>query len=157
MFLTKRSGIYYLNYMDNNTGKYRRVSTNTKIEKEAYKYLGVFISNYKEEKGTKRLTLEEFQVEYTTYLKGTHSIKYIDSIDLSFNKLIAYVGKTELHNLQHRELEKFFSYTFNRSTSAASLYYRTLKAAFNKAVLWEYLSANPIKKIKLPKLPKRLP
>lgn len=157
MFLTKRSGIYYLNYMDINTGKYRRVSTNTKNEREAYKYLGLYISKHQVEAGTKRLTLEEFQKEYISYLKVTHSPKYISSIELSFKKLIEYIGITELHNLQHRELEKFFSLTYHRSTSAASLYFRTLKAAFNKAVLWEYLSANPIKKIKLPKLPKRLP
>ena len=37
---------------------------------------------------------------------------------------------------------------------AASLYHRTLKAAFNKAVVWNYLEENPFNKIKSPKVAK---
>ena len=38
-----------------------------------------------------------------------------------------------------------------------ALYYRTLKAAFSKAVVWEYLKENPLKKIKAPKVEKKFP
>lgn len=44
-----------------------------------------------------------------------------------------------------------------RSKNTADLYYRTLAAAFSKAVEWNYLSENPLKKIKPAKIPKKLP
>ena len=37
------------------------------------------------------------------------------------------------------------------------LYHRTLKAAFTKAVVWEYIKENPFNKIKAPKITKSFP
>ena len=37
------------------------------------------------------------------------------------------------------------------------MYYRTLNAAFSKAVVWGYIDENPLKKIKPPKQKKSLP
>ena len=43
------------------------------------------------------------------------------------------------------------------SKFSASLYYRTIKAAFNKAVIWNYINENPFNKIKAPKTSQSLP
>ncbi len=56
-----------------------------------------------------------------------------------------------LNFLDTRTLDKFINSTYSHSPKAAALYYRTLKAAFSKAVVWNYLPDNPFKKIKAPK------
>jgi len=79
------------------------------------------------------------------------------SIELSFKQLIAFVGDVSLNRLSILTLDKFLISTFARTQRGAGLYYRTLKAAFSKAVLWNYLSDNPLKKIKAPKISKPFP
>ena len=51
-------------------------------------------------------------------------------------------------------MDEFISSTYLTAKYATSLYYRTLKAAFNKAVVWEYIISNPFEKIKSPKVAK---
>ena len=46
MFLTRRNGIFYLYYMDSSIEKYKRVSTFSKNQRDAFKFLESF-SNYK--------------------------------------------------------------------------------------------------------------
>lgn len=45
----------------------------------------------------------------------------------------------------------FFLHLIKKSPKGVSVYLRTLKAAFNRAVEWEYISENHLSKIKLPK------
>lgn len=71
--------------------------------------------------------------------------------------LIESIGEIPLNRLDLRAFDKFITVTFLRAPSSASLYYRTLKAAFSKAVLWNYISENPLKKIKSPKVAKVSP
>jgi site-specific recombinase XerD len=71
--------------------------------------------------------------------------------------LIESIGEIPLNRLDLRALDKFITVTFLRTPSSASLYYRTLKAAFSKAVLWNYILDNPLKKIKSPKVAKIFP
>ena len=56
-----------------------------------------------------------------------------------------------------KNIDQFISSVAARSKFSASLYYRTLKAAFNKAVIWNYISENPFNKIKAPKVSKSYP
>jgi site-specific recombinase XerD len=46
---------------------------------------------------------------------------------------------------------------YKRSQSASSLYYKTLKAAFNKASEWGYITSNPFLSVKLPKVKTKFP
>jgi hypothetical protein len=71
--------------------------------------------------------------------------------------LIEFLGDVPLASLDNRVLEKFITVTYGRTHSGAGLYYRTLKASFSKAVDWKYLNENPLKKVKMPKLPKAIP
>ncbi len=68
-----------------------------------------------------------------------------------------FAGDVPLKALDLRLLERFFESGYRKSKSTADMYHRTLAAAFNKAVEWNYLSENLIKKIRLPKIPKKLP
>jgi site-specific recombinase XerD len=71
--------------------------------------------------------------------------------------LIEFFSDVPLASLDNRVLEKFIIVTYGRTHSEAGLYYRTLKASFSKAVGWKYLNENPLKKVKMPKLPKAIP
>ena len=68
-----------------------------------------------------------------------------------------FTGDIPISKLTIKILDQFITSVYSRSDSGASLYYRTLKAAFSKAVAWEYLPENPLKKIKSPKLSKSFP
>ena len=160
---TKKSPFYQLTYEVN--GKRTTVSTKTTDLKEANIFMLSFakkldrinIQSVEPDKIFRGISLPKFHREYLEYLESSKSKHYVRSARLSFNMLIKYTGDIQLNQLRLRNLDKFISTTFARSPKAAALYYRTIKAAFSKAVIWEYLSENPLKKIKEPKVPKNLP
>ncbi|MEE9449657.1 MAG: tyrosine-type recombinase/integrase, partial [Ignavibacteriaceae bacterium] len=95
--------------------------------------------------------------EYLEYVANNRSPKYIKSIKLSFRQLLRYSKDIPLEDLDARLLDQFVSKKFSTSPAAALLYFRTLKAALSKAVVWGYIDENPLKKIKPPRLKKSLP
>lgn len=157
MFLTNRNGVYYLNYMDTRTGLYKRLSTSTRTEREAYQFLESFSKQENLLNNSASIKVSTFQIEYINYIKKTHSPKYISSIELTFRKVIKHIGDIQLDKLNNKILEEFIATIFTKSQAAAALYYRTFKAALNKAVSWEYLTINPLAKVKLPKMQKKDP
>lgn len=157
MFLTNRNGVYYVNYMDTKTGLYKRLSTSTRNEREAYQFLETFSKQENSLNYSASIKLSTFQVEYLNHIKKTHSPKYISSIELTFRKVIKNIGDIELDKINNRILEEFIATIFTKSQAAAALYYRTFKASLNKAVSWEYLTMNPLAKVKLPKMQKKDP
>ena len=157
MFLTNRNGMFYLNYMDTKSGHYKRLSTLTKNEREAYQFLESFSKQEKSLNNSTSIKLSLFQNEYINNIKKTHSAKYISSIELTFRKVIQQIGDIQLDKLNNKIMEEFIATIFSKSQAAAALYYRTFKAALNKAVSWEYLITNPLIKVKLPKMQKKHP
>ena len=159
MYVVKipRSKFYQLVYFVE--GKRTTVSTKTSDINEAYKFLGSFKINAKEQpqEEISFISLSEFKNEYLEFVNPTKSKKYVSSIALSFRMLINFTGDIQLNKLDLRTLDKFITHTFARTPRGASLYYRTLKAAFSKAVLWNYIPENPLKKIKLHKVAKTFP
>ncbi|MCL4551729.1 MAG: tyrosine-type recombinase/integrase [Bacteroidetes bacterium] len=154
---TKKSPFYQLTYEID--GKKTTVSTKTKNLNDAHLFL---INFQKKREGESKeqikiLRLAEFRDEYVDYIIQTKSKSYVRSIKLSFKMLIAFAGDIQLNRLDLRTVDKFITITFSRTPRGASLYYRTLKAAFSKAVLWNYISENPLKKIKSPKVAKVFP
>ena len=71
--------------------------------------------------------------------------------------MLSYSKDIPLEDLDARLLDQFISKKFSTSPAAAHLYFRTLKAALSKAVVWGYIDENPLKKIKPPRLKKSLP
>lgn len=162
MFLTKskRTPFYQLVYEVE--GKRTTVSTKTKDINEAKKFLASFSIPYRKNNVVYELNnsikLEDFRDEYINYLSDSVSKSYIErSIKPAFKFLIEHVGSELLSFITVRQLDNFINERFKVSKSSAGLYYRTLKAAFSKAVVWNYLQENPFKKIKSPKQVKSLP
>jgi site-specific recombinase XerD len=103
------------------------------------------------------IKLIDLRDEYISSLQITHSPAYVRTVKTSFNSLIKYAGNVAIIKIDSRLIDKFVTYTFNRSKSAAALYFRTLKAAFSKAVIWGYVSSNQFTKVKLPKFQRPKP
>lgn len=162
MFLSKdsKSPYYQITYFVN--GKRTKKSTKTTNLKEANKFLASFSVPVKIDNVVIELnnfiTLSQFKDEYIKYAKLRFSKSYVErSIEPAFKLLIAYSGDVPLKNLDLKTLDNFIINKYNSTKSGAALYYRTLKAAFSKAVIWNYLDDNPLKKIKAPKVPKSNP
>lgn len=162
MFLirTKKSPYYQLTYEVE--GKRTTVSTKTANINEAKKFLASFSIPYRKNNVVFELNnsimLSNFRDEYINYLSQSKSKAYIErSIKPAFKFLIEFTGDILLADLTIRLLDNFISSRFKISQSSASLYYRTIKAAFTKAVTWDYLISNPLKQIKAPKVTKSIP
>ena len=161
--MNRKSPFYQLTYEVD--GKRTTISTKTTDLKEANTFMMSFDKKISSSKilpvesncTTKNITLTKFRSEYLEYLESSKSKHYVRSAKLSFNMLIKYTGDIQLKQLSLGSLDKFINSTFARSPRAAALYYRTIKAAFSKAIIWEYISENPLKKIKSPKVAKNLP
>jgi len=154
----KKSPNYQLVYFRN--GKRTTVSTGTTNKKEAEKFLASFISEEKRETPTKNtsIKLSSFFAEYKTYVSNTYSEKYLKkAVTPSFNRLTAFLPDMILNQITSKDVDQFISSVYSTAKYAAALYHRTLKAAFNKAVIWNYIQVNPFNKIKSPKLAKSFP
>jgi integrase len=158
MFLTKdsKSPFFQINYCKN--GKRTKKSTKSKIKEEALKVLEQFKKELNSIDEKIIVSLLHFGEEYLTYCKNSRSKSYVErSIVPAFKKLNTFIGDVPINQITACQVDKFITSIFNYSNSAAGLYYRTLKAAFTKAVTWNYLKENPFCKIKSPKVPKSFP
>jgi hypothetical protein len=140
MFISKsnKSPFYQLTY--NVDGKRTTISTKTSRKKEAQE----FLYNFQKEKsaGTicnstplkTRITVDSFRTEYLEYCRPIKSSKYTESIDSAFKQFIRLNNDCTLEEILTRSVDRFITITFSRTQRGAHQYYRTLKAAFNKAV-----------------------
>lgn len=160
MYLIKntKSPYYQLVYFVD--GKRTTISTKQTKKREAQKFIKHFSIPAPDNLTPKKastILLSKFHKEYHKYAQSKMSSNYLRTIDLSFRTLMKYTGDIPIHSLSARLLDQFISFTMARTQHGASAYYRTLKAAFSKAVVWEYLESNPMKLIKAPKIPKSIP
>ena len=154
----KKSPYYQLVYFPN--GKRTTVSTRTANKQKAEKFVASFNPELKIEEPPKTtsIKLNAFITEYKTYVKNTYSEKYLKkAVRPSFAALQKHTSDMPLQSISTRIIDQFISSASARSKHSASLYYRTLKAAFNKALVWNYIKENPFNKIKTPKVPKSFP
>jgi integrase/recombinase XerC len=157
MFLYKRKGIYYLQYEEPRTGKKKRISTKQKMKKDALSFVSDFKKMLEEKNQTKTISFDQFEKEFLELKEKSSSPKHIVSIKLTFKKFREAIGNPLLEDIRFNQVEAFILNIHSKSASLASLYYRILKAAFNKAVEWEYLKTNPLAKLKLPRAKTNLP
>jgi len=158
LVINKKSPYYQLIYLKD--GKRSSISTGTTSKKKAEEYLTNFNPEEVEEKKPKKVskTLSSFAQEYKSYVGNTHSVMYLKkSVTPSFNRLQNFLPNEYLKRITAKDIDQFISSVQVRSKYAASLYYRTLKAAFNKAVVWNYIDKNPFSKINAPKISKSFP
>ncbi|RJQ61052.1 MAG: site-specific integrase [Stygiobacter sp.] len=114
------------------------------------------------------ISLRVFREEYLNLLKSNRSISYYNSVRLSLDYLVDYFGiHCSIASIQQKEIEIFFiklqekvktvSHSANQRGNGYEVYYRNIKAAFNKAKEWNYIHENYFTKVKLPKRQKLSP
>lgn len=158
LVLNKKSPNFQLIFFRD--GKRTSVSTGTSSKKEAEIFLNSFNRQPKGEPTAEKVSikLSSFASEYKNYVSNTHSEKYLTKAVIpSFVSLQKFLPDMPLENISSRNIDQFISSVASNAKFAAALYHRTLKAAFNKAVVWNYLDENPFNKIKSPKVPKSFP
>ena len=159
MYLTKEKNSPYYQLVYFLHGKRKKISTKQKLKSKALEFLTDFKERIEQQqnKEIRLISLKDFESEYLRLVNSIRTNNYSKSISASFKSLTNYTGNVNLVDLNNKILENYISTIFKNSKFAAALYYRTLKAAFEKAIEWNYLKENPFKKFKLPKLPKSLP
>jgi len=160
LVLNNKSPYYQLIYLRD--GKRTTVSTGTSDRFKAEVFKATFSPDQKANQLVinKPISplLSKFINEYKTYVINTYSEKYLKkAVTPAFNQLTKYIPDACLEKITIKNVDDFISMVYSKSKFAASLYHRTLKAAFNKAVIWNYIQANPFNKIKTPKVAKSFP
>lgn len=104
------------------------------------------------------VTLRVFAEEYKILIKNNSSAAYYRSVSVALNYLDKYF-KTQkaINSISLKEVESFLIYLQQNVKKGYVVYYRNLKAAFNKAKDWGYVKENYFTKIKLPKRQKTAP
>ena len=157
MFIFKRSKYYHLEYIDEDD-RLRRITTGQKKKTDALNFLVDFEKGFKRKKKLVSITIEQFRVKYHKYACQTMSENYRRNIVSSFKFLGKHIdSETPLKNIRMNQIESLLIKKFQDAKFSSALTHRTLKSAFQKAVQWGYISHNPIKEIKLPKIPKSIP
>jgi site-specific recombinase XerD len=152
MYISKRkNGFYFVEYIDPITNKIRRKTTKVKRKQEAILFLKEFEKELDLSKKNPQKMLSEFAAEYSDFVRNTFSKKYLSSVQLSFRKMIENVGNIRMTDITIKDTQRFLTETHQRTKRGAELYHRTLKAAFNRAIEWDYITSNPFLKIRLPR------
>lgn len=159
MFISKskRSPFYQITYEID--GKRTTVSTKKTDLREAYIFMASFepANNIPTKIQSKHIQFSKFVEEYVDLIQKTKSRNYTRSVKLAMKMLYQFHGDFYLRKFDVQMADRFVNEVFSRTPRGALLYYRTLKAAFSKAVLWNYISDNPFKKIRSPKVQKSFP
>ncbi len=104
------------------------------------------------------VTLRVFRDEYLNLINRNRSRSYYISTNLAFKHLLtAFDLQYPIDCLQLKEIEGFITNLQQKVKKGYVVYYRNLKAAFNKAKEWGYVTENYFTKIKLPKKQKTAP
>lgn len=86
---------------------------------------------------------------YLEYSKKRHSDKYYKSNQVTLKHFINYFGEqTLIAHIGRKESEDFIDYLRERAPKGYVVYLKNLKATFNKAVDWNYISSNSFLGIK---------
>lgn len=87
----------------------------------------------------------------------TASNNYNRNIEYIFNRFIKFAGNPLIKEINSEIAQKFIIQEFNKAKYSGALTFRVLRAAFNWALDSAYITVNPFKKIKLPKIQKNPP
>jgi integrase len=103
----------------------------------------------------RQVTLKEFYAEYLTHAEFNLSPKTVLGIKQAFKPFLQFFSPIRtLDTINLIDVEKFIRKVKATAPKGYMVYYRTLKAAFNRAKLWGYVSVNEFEKIKLPRIQK---
>lgn len=96
-----------------------------------------------------RRRLPEFKNEYLQYSKCNKADNTYKIDKNSITRFLEYIGNVYITDISQRDIENYKIYRLQFvKRSSVNIDIRHLKAAFNKAVDWEYINVNPFMGIK---------
>jgi site-specific recombinase XerD len=108
--------------------------------------------------GGSGVTLGTFVEEYLKFIRLNRSESYYANHQISFSHLVEYFKAQRMMSMiSFKDAEMFMTHLQKKVVKGYRVYYRNLKAAFNKAVEWGYIATNPFLKVKLAKQQKNQP
>ncbi len=123
-----------------------------KFSLEDIEKLKVLLSIVPEVTQKEVITLRVFADEYSNLIKQNRSAAYYKSVVNSLKHFSDYFGcHRVIQTLGLKDIEGFISHLQRKVNKGYRVYIRTLKAAFGKAVDWNYVKENYFLKVKLPK------
>ncbi len=138
--LFKRSnGIWYVVYKDGHRRRWLSTGFRSKLEAcEAFETIKSQV-----ERPTV-LTVGEFAQEFLPYAQANLSPGTCYIYSIAFRHFLSITGNKRLELVTPIDVEKFKAKRLESvSRVRVNIEFRTLKAAFNKAVAWGYLASNP--------------
>lgn len=96
-------------------------------------------------------TFEDAFNQYLSWAKYNLSTSSIRNIKISSKHFLRYRGNITLSEVDTFLIDNFLVELSKKAPKGYRVYYRTLKAMFQKFVQWDFISKNPFRNIKLPK------
>ena len=154
MFLSKGyKGTYYLYYKKDLTGKVTRISTKTKIKREANKFRDVFIkrlANSENEIIKRVIFFKELQSEVLKYTSNNLLNATVQIYKRVTNDFLKIVGDKPIKQITIQDIEQFKNERLKQvANMTVNIDLRTLRAVFNLAIKWSWLNKNPLKYVRL--------
>lgn len=146
--LFKRSNGVYTVVVDQ-TGRRRWVSTRQRTKSLALENLVPVHS--KEPKVALGKTLQDFCAEFMEYAQQVHSPGNIGVYHRAFSSFLRIAGDVVLSAVNQRSVDQFKAKRLSDgiTKTTLNLELRSLQAAFQFAVRWEYIPTNPFKGVRL--------
>lgn len=146
-----RSPFFHLVHIKPN-GSRIKISTKAKTKTDALIFLREYKKEVTKQSAAKVITLEQFEVEYLSFISSTHSKNTIRNVALYFKHLLKSLSnEIELVEITSRSIEEIISRLYSKAPQSAASFYRFMSASFNCAVRWGYISENPFSTIRKPK------
>lgn len=107
----------------------------------------------------KNILLKDFAEEMLSYIRANREYSTYRAYRLSLTKLYDHLGNVNLRAISRQDLKQLHTSLLQQGLKKVSIniFIRHLKAAFTKAVEWEYIPKNPYAGIKQFRLEKKLP
>jgi integrase len=157
MFLSQRGGIYYVWFIDEQSGKRQKISTGCTLKSDALKFLTEFRSNCAQKKLTHTL-LSSYIPRYLEFSRVNHSVNSTKRIEYVLLPFKEFISNRYLQNIKPFDIDAYKASRLKQvSAITVNIELRTLKAFFNQAVKWDILATSPFKNIKLLKIAERNP
>jgi integrase len=154
----RKNGIWYIEF---ERGKKKTLKTKDKafaqklfkqIEKEIL--LGKILKL-----DNQRLNLQDFINEYLDHREKTKAENTVRNDKYALKKLLDYIGNVSIPSITKKQADDFIGWLKVKKyePAAINIDIRHLKAAFNKAIEWEYIKESPFKYVKQLEIKDSLP
>ncbi len=143
MFLSKVGKIYYIYFINPNTGKRTKISTKERTKVNALRYLYKF-GNKQRPKHVNKLLIE-FKVEFLHYAQIHYGKSTIDLFKRSLENLIKTNGNMLVNYMQNLHIEKYKAERLLKGASRATvnMEFTALRSMFNTGITLKLIDNNP--------------